>query len=169
MRLTLRHIADSAEDVWSRLCGGSGAPGWTLELAGFDIRALHGCGAAFQHPEDPRHPGGVWPSGYQKLAGGTMATLFWAGDDFAPLRSVRRGEHADWRTVFGGSDPNEHVGIGTFLRSSLIAAFARLMRRLADLQCVIGFEPINEPHRGYLELHSFTEWNHSCVRAEGPS
>lgn len=163
--LSARQGSGSAEDVWSRLCGGSGAPGWTLELAGFDIRALHGCNAAFQQPEEPRHPGGVWPSGYQKLAGATMATLFWAGDDFAPMRKVRRGDHAGWRDVFGGSDPEEQIGIGTFLRQSLIAAFARLGRRLADMPHVVGFEPINEPHRGYLELHSFTEWNHACVGA----
>lgn len=42
----------------SRHTGGSGAPTWTLELAGFDIRNLKATGAAHAHnlhlePHDP--------------------------------------------------------------------------------------------------------------------
>ncbi len=35
------------QDVWSRYAGGSGAPAWTLELAGFDLYALEESGAAW--------------------------------------------------------------------------------------------------------------------------
>ncbi|KAF8750382.1 Cellulase (glycosyl hydrolase family 5) [Rhizoctonia solani] len=36
------------QDVWSRYSGGSGAPAWTLEAAGFDIGNIGGaCGAAY--------------------------------------------------------------------------------------------------------------------------
>jgi hypothetical protein len=65
------------QDVWSRYAGGSGAPAWTLEHAGFDLHALEESGAAWLrgvrgggHSEDER---GLWPCGYQKLAAATMA------------------------------------------------------------------------------------------------
>ena len=65
------------QDVWSRYSGGSGAPAWTLELAGFDLRAIEETGAAWLlgqrrggRTEEER---GVWPCGYQKLSAATMA------------------------------------------------------------------------------------------------
>ncbi|GLB39596.1 putative glycoside hydrolase family 5 [Lyophyllum shimeji] len=81
------------QDVWSRYSGGSGAHAWTLELAGFDLEALKETGAAWLagvkgggHGDSGR---GVWPCGYTKLAAATMATLFWAGDTFAPKLLVK--------------------------------------------------------------------------------
>ena len=65
------------QDVWSRYAGGSGAPAWTLEHAGFNLCALEESGAAWLrgvrgggHSEAER---GLWPCGYQKLAAATMA------------------------------------------------------------------------------------------------
>jgi hypothetical protein len=65
------------QDVWSRYAGGSGAPAWTLEHAGFDLYALEESDAAWLrgvrgggHTEAER---GLWPCGYQKLAAATMA------------------------------------------------------------------------------------------------
>lgn len=67
-------------DVFSRLSGGSGAPGWTLEAMGFDLsndaKALETCEAAYlggvreggERDEDR----GRWPTGYQKLVCSTM-------------------------------------------------------------------------------------------------
>ncbi|KAG8938934.1 hypothetical protein FRC04_007323, partial [Tulasnella sp. 424] len=84
------------QDVWSRFSGGSGAPAWTLELAGFDLTALEETGAAYIG--GVKVPGvevdrGRWPTGYQKLACSTMNTLFWAGETFAPKVLVdRNGE-----------------------------------------------------------------------------
>lgn len=69
------------QDVWSRHCGGSGAPAWTLETAGFDIsnalEKLEKTGAAYTtgiKSRGKKTPGdrGLWPTGYQKLACATM-------------------------------------------------------------------------------------------------
>jgi hypothetical protein len=65
------------QDVWSRYSGGSGAPAWTLEAVGFDLRAIEEVSAAWLlgmrgrgHVEAER---GIWPCGYQKLSEATMA------------------------------------------------------------------------------------------------
>lgn len=64
------------QDVWSRYTGGSGAPAWTVEAAGFDLNALEETGAAWLggmrgggHDETEK---GLWPTGYHKLAASTM-------------------------------------------------------------------------------------------------
>lgn len=47
---------DPHMDTWSRFSGGDGAPGWTLEAAGFDVRAIHASGAATLHQVRTLHP-----------------------------------------------------------------------------------------------------------------
>ncbi|EPQ28323.1 uncharacterized protein PFL1_04150 [Pseudozyma flocculosa PF-1] len=153
------------QDVWSRFSGGSGAPGWTFEAAGLDIHAFTQTGAAYVHSQDElrratakankAEPSGpfLWPSGYQKLAASTMATLFWAGDAFAP-------DLVCTRTALDGSGRHEVVSIQTFLQDAYFEAFGRLSDALSGLEACIGFEAMNEPHRGLVNLHSFYKWNY---------
>ncbi|KAI0123447.1 glycoside hydrolase superfamily [Xylariales sp. AK1849] len=153
------------QDVWSRFSGGSGAPGWTFEAAGLHIEAFTDTGAAYVHGQDElrrmkapineKEPSGpfVWPSGYQKLAASTMATLFWAGDALAPKLRCRR-------SLLSGEGAAEDVSIQSFLQDSLIEAFGRLADAIADLEACLGFEPMNEPHRGLVNLHSYHSWNY---------
>ncbi|KAN0060909.1 hypothetical protein ACQY0O_006643 [Thecaphora frezii] len=153
------------QDVWSRFSGGSGAPGWTFEAAGLDIQAFTQTGAAYVHSQDElrranappneSEPSGpfLWPSGYQKLAAATMATLFWAGDAFAPNLHCKR-------TALDGSGKEETVSVQTFLQDAYFEAFGRLSDALSGLEACIGFEPMNEPHRGLINLHSFHKWNY---------
>ncbi|KEY67813.1 hypothetical protein S7711_04123 [Stachybotrys chartarum IBT 7711] len=156
------------QDVWSRFSGGSGAPGWTFEAAGLDIEAFTDTGAAYVHghaelkrlngPVDKREVAGpfVWPSGYQKLAASTMATLFWAGDALAPkLRGRRRRQSAS------GGEETEEVSIQTLLQDAYIEAFGRLADELSGLEACLGFNPMNEPHRGLINLHDFHGWNYN--------
>ena len=126
-------IIDPHQDVWSRFTGGDGAPGWTLELAGFDLANLHDVGAAFihQHHGDPL-PRMIWPANYNKLAAATMFTLFFAGRDFAP------------NFLVGGQN------IQDFLQGHYIRAVQQVAVTLQDLPNVIGYEPMNEPSRGYI-------------------
>lgn len=152
--LNLWVIVDCHQDVWSRLTGGSGAPGWTLELVGFELENLLETGAVTLHQFN--HRNGTWPTGYQKLAAATMFTLFFAGQTFAPNRQVDRSLHSKWSKE---NKSGQLISIETFLQESMIEAFGELAERLGRFKCVIGFEPMNEPHRGYINLHSPYQWN----------
>ncbi|KAN0133059.1 glycoside hydrolase [Lactarius tabidus] len=146
------------QDVWSRYAGGSGAPAWTLEHVGFDLNALEESGAAWLrgvcgggHTEAER---GLWPCGYQKLAAATMATCFWAGDTFAPKLRVRNG-----------------VPVQRFLQDAFLDMWEAVARAVGDLDGVLGFEMMNEPHRGYIDLpslHSF-DYNTDLHLGDVPS
>ncbi|KAF9477640.1 glycoside hydrolase [Pholiota conissans] len=137
------------QDVWSRYCGGSGAPAWTLEVVGFDLHAIEDTGAAWLHGQ--RGGGhvdaerGLWPCGYQKLAAATMATLFWAGDIFAPKLRVKNRH-------------NQEVPIQQFLQRAFFDMWEQVVQAVGDLEGVLGFQMMNEPHRGYINvpsLHAF--------------
>ncbi|KAI9265082.1 glycoside hydrolase superfamily [Phascolomyces articulosus] len=135
----IKCFIDPHQDTWSRFSGGSGAPGWTFEVAGMDIKAFKETGAAYVHntnavPGDPLPM--VWPTNYTKLASCTMFTLFFAGDTFAPKHTY------------------EGQSIQQFLSNHFIQAFQHLATRLIDLEAVIGFEVLNEPHHGYIGLET---------------
>ena len=55
------------QKAWSSVCGGTGAPRWTLQKVGFDV-----------------DDGTVLHSHHHQLAYGTMLTLFFGGRDFCP-------------------------------------------------------------------------------------
>lgn len=151
------------QDVWSRFSGGSGAPGWTFQAAGLDIETFSQTGAAYIHCQDEKDKqengtskkeatgAFLWPSGYQKLAASTMATLFWAGDALAPKLAL---------DSLDDKKDGQKVGVQTFLQSAYIEAFGALADRLLPLEACIGFEPMNEPHRGLINLHDFHSWNY---------
>ncbi|CAM1510681.1 Fc.00g010160.m01.CDS01 [Cosmosporella sp. VM-42] len=153
------------QDVWSRFSGGSGAPGWTFEAAGLDIEAFTETGAAYVHGQDEerranghhnaKEPSGpfLWPSGYQKLAASTMATLFWAGDALAPRLKCQRVSPSNQQRI-------EEVSIQSLLQDAFIEAFGQLADAIGGLEACIGFEPLNEPHRGLINLHNFYGWNY---------
>ncbi|CAB4420194.1 unnamed protein product [Rhizophagus irregularis] len=78
---------DPHQDVWSRFSGGSGAPGWTLELAGFNIRNFMETEAAIvqnTYDKPKEFPKMIWSTNYYKLASSTMFTLFYSGRTYAP-------------------------------------------------------------------------------------
>ncbi|KAI0697370.1 glycoside hydrolase family 5 protein [Cytidiella melzeri] len=140
------------QDVWSRYSGGSGAPAWTLSAVGFDLDALEETGAAWLkgvkgggHVEEER---GLWPCGYQKLAAATMATCFWAGDTFTPKLKVK-------------NPAGEEVSIQSFLQNTFLDMWEMVAKALGDLEGVIGFEIMNEPHRGYIDLQSMHAFDYN--------
>lgn len=124
---------DPHQDVWSRFSGGDGAPGWTLEVAGFEMRNFAETGAALVHAThgDP-FPRMIWPTNGHKLAAATMFTLFFAGRDFAPHCTV------------------EGENIQDYLQNHYLAAIQRLAQRLHRLPNVVGYDVMNEPLSGYI-------------------
>lgn len=128
-----RVLIDPHQDVWSRFTGGDGAPGWTLEAAGFDLKNMTPTGAAMLHHTHPRRPPLlVWATNYARLAPATMFTLFYAGNDFAPATKI------------------DGMPARDFFQSHYIAAFSKLAERLRDVDCVVGYDVMNEPSRGYI-------------------
>lgn len=124
---------DPHQDVWSRFTGGDGAPGWTLEAIGLDITRFRETEAALTHQiyGDP-YPRMIWPTNYNRLACATMFTLFFAGDDFAPQTRIE-GQSAQ-----------------AYLQGAYFSAIQQVAERLKDLPNVIGYDTMNEPHRGFI-------------------
>jgi len=124
---------DPHQDVWSRFSGGDGAPGWTFDLVGMDIKKFQQTGAAFTHQihGDPL-PQMIWSTNATKLAASTMFTLFFGGKDFAPM-SLIDGENT-----------------GEFLQRHYINALVMLANTVKNLPNVVGFDTMNEPVEGYI-------------------
>ena len=131
---------DPHQDMWSRFTGGDGAPGWTLEAAGFDITKLAETGAAVLQPfwEGP-FPRMIWPSNELKLGAGTMFSLFFGGNDFAPATRVQ-------------GEP-----IQEYLQRHYINAVCHLAERLRGLPQVAGYDTLNEPGKGFIGREDLTK------------
>ncbi len=129
----LHLFIDPHQDVWSRMSGGDGAPGWTLEAIGMDVTRLSQAGAAIVHAVhgDP-FPRMIWPTNETKLAAATLFTLFFGGDDFAP------------RTRVEGEPVQE------FLQRHYLEAVKQVARRLKGLPHVVGYDTLNEPSPGFI-------------------
>ncbi len=124
---------DPHQDVWSRFTGGDGAPGWTLEAVGFDMTKFDETGAAVVHATngDPL-PRMIWPSNAYKLATATMFTLFFGGNDFAPLTKI------------------EGEPVQEYLQRHYLAAIQQVAKWVHHLPNVAGYDTLNEPLRGYI-------------------
>lgn len=142
---------DPHQDVWSRWTGGDGAPLWTLEAAGFDVRYFAECEAALTretygrghstaekarsaNDEKKEFPKMIWPTNYFKLACATMFTLFWAGERYAPNCKV------------------DGVNIQEYLQGHYVNAMRELVKYLDGLDNVVGVGTMNEPSAGYVNV-----------------
>lgn len=134
-------VVDFHQDVWSRMSGGDGAPGWTFEAAGLDFTKFHVADAAhlMQANYDYRiggrqtnYPVMSWGGNYRMPANGIMWTLFFAGSDFAPGATVERRNVQHW------------------LQDHYLGAMRAVAERVADIDMVIGFDTLNEPGTGYV-------------------
>lgn len=137
----LQVFIDFHQDVWSRMSGGDGAPGWTFEAAGLDFTKFHVADAALlmQHNYDYRlggrqasYPTMAWGSNYARPANGIMWTLFFAGADLAPAACV------------------DGVSVQHYLQDHFLGAMHAVAERVAHLENVIGFDTLNEPGSGYI-------------------
>ena len=137
----LHVFVDFHQDVWSRMSGGDGAPGWTFEAAGLDFTRFHAADAAnLMQPRYDHRLGGrqdsypvmSWGGNYRMPANGIMWTLFFAGADFAPGAII------------------EGKNIQYWLQDHYLGAMRALAERVADIDMVIGFDTLNEPGTGYV-------------------
>lgn len=76
-----------------------------------------------------------------------LRTCFWAGDVFAPNLVVTTAE-------------GEQLGVQTFLQSRFLSCFENLAKELDSISSILGFECLNEPHGGYINLPSLHEFNY---------
>ncbi len=137
---------DPHQDVWSRFTGGDGAPGWTLELAGFDLKKIHpSCAAIVHNIHGDPFPKMIWSTNYQKLAAATMFTLFFGGKDFAPDFHIAG------------------VQIQDYLQDHYINSILKIVDRLKKYEHVIGYDSLNEPSNGWIGYSDLRE-NHSQLK-----
>ncbi|KAG0154128.1 hypothetical protein PDIDSM_1508 [Penicillium digitatum] len=137
---------DPHQDVWSRFSGGSGAPMWTLYAAGLNPKTFKKTEAALvQNTYDipAEFPKMIWSTNYTRLVCQTMFTLFWAGRDFAP------------KAVIDG------LNIQDYLQNHFIDACAFLAQRIHEVgdldgEVIIGWESMNEPHRGIIGVQDIS-------------
>jgi hypothetical protein len=125
---------DPHQDLWSRMSGGDGAPGWTFETIGINIIQFPFTNAAIIHPFDPQPRFAHWSMNYTRFAAATMFTLFFGGNDFAPRTQI------------------EGEPVQDYLQRHYINAFKQVAYTLRSCPNVVGFGSMNEPSRGYIGL-----------------
>lgn len=135
-------FVDFHQDVWSRMTGGDGAPGWTFDAAGLDFTRFHAAGAAhvmqqvYDYASDvrrqPRYPQMSWGSNYRLPGNAIMWTLFWCGALFTPELRVA-GEN-----------------IQHYLQRHYLGSMEAIARRVRDMPHVLGFDTLNEPGVGWV-------------------
>jgi hypothetical protein len=143
---------DPHQDVWSRMSGGDGAPGWTFEKVGLDFTKFDASDAALvmQYRYDPNNPDAYppmhWSSNSVRFANGTMWTLFFGGNDFAPSCKI------------------DGINAQDYLQKHYIDAIKQIALQVKDNPYIIGFDTLNEPEQGWIEkrvdgigAESFTE------------
>ena len=141
-------FVDFHQDVWSRMSGGDGAPGWTFDAVGLDFNRFDAAGAALVMQHRYRYPNadtqtdtpevqGAYPSmswvrNYRMPANAVMWTLFWAGEHVTPQFRIAG------------------VNVQEYLQKHLLGAMAQVARRVKDMPHVMGFDSMNEPGVGWL-------------------
>lgn len=113
---------------------------WTIYACGLDPTKFTANEASLVQNtwSDPaEYPKMVWATNYFRLAAQTIFTLFFAGKEFAPKCMI------------------DGVNIQDYLQNHFVDACAHLAKKIheaGDLEgeCVIGWESVNEPNKGYF-------------------
>lgn len=139
---------DPHQDVWSKFCGGSGAPIWTLYAAGLEPKNFEVTGASKLHSmcSDPsKFTKMVWSTNYDKLACQIMFTMFFSGKMFMPNAIIDGANIQDYLQ-------NHFIDSVAFLLSSIKKKAPSLFET-----CLIGVESLNEPSKGLYGLQDMSK------------
>jgi len=133
-------FVDPHQDVWSRMTGGDGAPGWLFEKVGLDFTKFDQTDAAIlmQYRYPGNYPPMCWSQNYQRFAAATMFTLFFGGEDFAPH-------------LYCDGQP-----VQEYMQGHYINAIKQVAKRLKEFDHVIGYDCLNEPHPGFIGVADLT-------------
>ena len=129
---------DPHQDVWSRMTGGDGAPGWTFEKVGLDYTKFESSEAAFvmQHRYDPddltKYLPMHWMGNTYRFANGMMWTLFFGGKEFAPSCMV------------------DGINAQDYLQNHFLDTIRQIAIRIKDNPYILGFDILNEPPEGWI-------------------
>jgi hypothetical protein len=93
----------------------------------------------------------IWPTNAFKLASATMFTLFFGGNDFAPLTKV-------------DGEP-----VQEFLQRHYIQAVKQMAGRLRGFPYVLGYDVINEPSPGYIGWADLNDHGHTIRLGPSPT
>lgn len=119
---------------------------WTLYAVGFNPKTFKRTEAALvqnTYDKPALFPKMIWSTNYTRLVCQTIFTIFWAGRVFAP------------KAVIDG------VNIQDYLQNHFIAACKYLAQKIHDAgdienNVVVGWESINEPHRGLIGVQDIS-------------
>jgi len=139
---------DPHQDAWSKFCGGSGAPIWTLYAAGLEPKNFEADGAAKLHnkcPDPSKFTKMVWSTNYDKLACQIMFTMFFSGKMFMPNAIIDGKNIQDYLQ-------DHFIDSVAFLLSSIKKKAPSLFET-----CLIGVESMNEPSKGLYGLQNMNE------------
>ncbi|MDO6414706.1 cellulase family glycosylhydrolase [Sphingomonas sp. BIUV-7] len=134
-------MIDFHQDVWSRMTGGSGAPGWTFEAVGLDFTKFHAADASHVMQNLYDYERGGWQDAYPQMSWGgnhrlpptnIMWTFFWTGRLFTPDYTI------------------DGVNVQDFLQSHYLGAMDQVARKVAGIENVLGFDTLNEPVTGWI-------------------
>jgi len=135
-------FVDFHQDVWSRMSGGDGAPGWTFDAVGLDFTrfdaadAAHVMQARYDYASDEDRQAGYpqmsWGSNYRLPANGIMWSLFWGGRLFTPDFTI------------------EGENVQDLLQNRYLGAMDAVAARVKDMPHVLGFDTLNEPGLGWF-------------------
>ncbi len=135
-------FVDFHQDVWSRMAGGDGAPGWTFEAVGLDFTKFDRSGAAhvmqsrYDYTDPQRrqdaYPQMSWGGNHRLPANAVMWSLFWAGRRLTP----------DFRI--------DGTNVQDYLQGAYLGCMGQVAERLRGMAHVVGFDTLNEPGLGWL-------------------
>jgi hypothetical protein len=149
---------DFHQDVWSRMTGGDGAPGWTLEKVGIDISKISSSDSSlvmqrkydYSKPnirQEENYPTMCWAQNYRYPANAIMWTLFFAGKIFASKFFIHGQNVQD------------------YLQSHYLNSMKQIAEKVQHIDEVIGFDSLNEPSRGWIG----TKLNYRGLHPNGKS